>query len=165
MTIPIPHLPEFAHGALLHHTAHSSGSHDCRALYTAADDFKNFSNQLRLAPEEFWKCGMMLSRKGKAKFVSEYTMTFGLRPASNIARRFAEAIVAIWRRLLQEAELPYLKQAMERSEQFAKWVESRGGVASAAAQCSLFIYTGDPIFIILGAERYPSQRTYCTHTH
>ena len=53
-------------------------------LYTAAADFKNFFNQLRLAPEEFWKCGMMLSREGKAKFVSESIMTFGLRPASNI---------------------------------------------------------------------------------
>ena len=30
-------------------------------LYTAADDFKSFFKQLQLAPEEFWKCGMMLS--------------------------------------------------------------------------------------------------------
>ena len=123
-------------------------------LYTAADDFRNFFNQLRLAPEEFWKCGMVLSSDGHAKFVSEYIMTFGLRPASNIAQRFAEAIVAMWRDQMQEAELPYLQQAMDRSADFARWVASRGGIHSAAAQLfAVFIYTDDPIFIILGAER------------
>ena len=128
-------------------------------LYTAADDFRNFFNQLRLAPEDFWKCGMVLSKDDQAKLISEYIymtlyiMTFGLRPASNIAQRLAEAIVAIWRDQMQEAEISYRQQAMERSADFARWVKSRGGVHSAAAQLfAVFIYTDDPIFIVLGAE-------------
>ena len=49
-------------------------------VYTAADDFTNFFNQLqlRLAPEEFWKCGMILSQLGDPRYASEYIMTFGL---------------------------------------------------------------------------------------
>ena len=40
-------------------------------------------------------------------------MTFGLGPASNIAQQFAEAIVAMWRKLMQEAEVPYLWIALQ----------------------------------------------------
>ena len=123
-------------------------------LYTAADDFRNFFNQLKLAPEEFWKCGMVLAKEGQAKFVSEYIMTFGLRPASNIAQRFADAILDIWRRNMQETDTQHLKRHMQQSPQFAAWVESRGGPSSAASQLfASFIYTDDPIFIVLGADR------------
>ena len=123
-------------------------------LYTAADDFRNFVNQLRMAPEEFWKRGMVLSKDGQAKFVSEYIMTVGLRPASNIAQRFAEAVVAIWRGQMQEAAIPYLQQAMERSADFACWVTLCGGIHCAAEQLfAVFIYTDDSMFVVLGAER------------
>ena len=82
-------------------------------VYTAADDFKNFFNQLHLAPEEFWKCGMVLSKLGKPIYAAEYIMPFGLRPASNIAQRlnFADAILGTWKHRMLEAELPFA-QAM-----------------------------------------------------
>jgi len=87
-------------------------------VYTAADDFKNFFNQLRLAPEEFWKCGMILSQLGDPRYAAEYIMTFGLRPASNIAQRFADAIVSIWRRRMLAAELVHTEALMETNADF-----------------------------------------------
>ena len=124
------------------------------AVYTAADDFKNFFNQLRLAPEEFWKCGMIISELGKPVYAAEYIMTFGIRPASNIAQRFADAILAIWKRRMQTLEEPFTIALMKANPIFASWVHSRGGVAAAtAALFAAFIYTDDPIFIIIGAER------------
>ena len=124
------------------------------SVYTAADDFKNFFNQLRLAPEEFWKCGMILSELGDPRYAAEYIMTFGLRPASNIAQRFADAIVSIWRRRMLEAEITHTEALMETDPDFAAWVQSRGGPSAAtAALFAVFIYTDDPIFIIVGALR------------
>ena len=123
-------------------------------VYTAADDFKNFFNQLRLAPAEFWKCGMILSQLGDPKYASEYIMTFGLRPASNIAQRFANAIVSIWRRRMLAAELEHTEALMETNADFAQWVRSRGGPqAATAALFAVFIYTDDPIFLVVGGLR------------
>ena len=111
------------------------------SVYTAADDFKNFFNQLRLAPEEFWKCGMILSELGDPRYAAEYIMTFGLRPASNIAQRFADAIVSIWRRRMLEAEITHTEALMETDPDFAAWVQSRGGSGSySGSLCSVYIY-------------------------
>ena len=81
-------------------------------------------------------------------------MAFGLRPASNIAQRFADVIVSLWRRRMHVAEVGYAKVAMQRRPDFAKWVNDRGGAVAASAYLfAVFIYTDDPIFIIVGADR------------
>jgi site-specific DNA-cytosine methylase len=136
--------------ALFSHVAGLLGE----AVYTAADDFKNFFNQLRLAPEEFWKCGMIISKLGQPMYAAEYIMTFGLRPASNIAQRFADAILSIWKKRMQALEEPFTAALAASNPVFRAWVQSRGGIAAAtAALFAAFIYTDDPIFIIIGAER------------
>jgi hypothetical protein len=73
-------------------------------VFIMADDFKNFFNQLKLAPEEFWKCGMVLADLAGPVYASEYIMTFGLRPVSNIAQRFADAILWIFRKRMIAVE-------------------------------------------------------------
>ena len=118
-------------------------------LFAAADDFKNFFNQLRCSPETFWYCGMMLSQGSEAIFCSEYIMTFGLRPASNIAQRFADAILAIWRDRMAKEEKSALQELADGCTRFAELLKNCPSLALAVG----FIYTDDPIFIVLGHQR------------
>lgn len=116
------------------------------ALFCAADDFRNFFNQLRCSPEEFHKCGMLLTKNGQPVFATEYIMTFGLRPASNIAQRFADAILAIWKKRFAEREAPFVAQLLDK---FPGLAACKAAVASSLA--AAFIYTDDPIFLALSA--------------
>ena len=96
----------------------------------------------------------ILMKLGDPRYAAEYIMTFGLRPASNIAQRFADAIVSIWRRRTLAAETNHTKALMETDLGFAAWVQSQGGPSAAtAALFAVFIYTDDHIFIIVGALR------------
>ena len=57
-------------------------------LLMATDDFASFFNQLRLAPEEMHKTGVMNPpRKGQlsAQFAIDKVLGFGIRTASNVA--------------------------------------------------------------------------------
>ena len=52
------------------------------------------------------------------------------------------------------AELVHTEALMETNADFAQWVHSRGGPSSAtAALFAVFIYTDDPIFLVVGALR------------
>ena len=110
-------------------------------VYTAADDFKNFFNQLRLAPEEFWKCGMILSQLGDPRYAAEYIMTFGLRPASNIAQRFADAIVSIWRRRMLAAELVHTEALMRPMQTLLDGFTHEMGLAQLQLLSSQYSFT------------------------
>jgi hypothetical protein len=127
-------------------------------LFLAADDFKNFFNQLKTAPEQWWKCCMVVSELSKPFFASEYMMTFGVSPASNIAQRFADSILWIFRRRMVVADAPFLEQEAREYPQLRAWLEDRLLLLGCdpALQCQLYaalIYTDDPLFMVLGAAR------------
>ena len=75
-------------------------------VYIMATNFRNFFNQRKLAPEEYWICGMILSDLAGPTSAAEYIMTFGLRPTSGIAQRVAEAILFIFKPTLYQALQP-----------------------------------------------------------
>ena len=53
-----------------------------------------------------------------------------------------------------EAELKHTEALMETNADFAPWVRSQGGPQTAtAALFAVFIYTDDPIFLVVGALR------------
>ena len=52
------------------------------------------------------------------------------------------------------AELEHTEALMKTNADFAQWVRSRGGhQAATAALFAVFIYTDDPIFMVVGALR------------
>ena len=132
-------------------------------LFTAADDFRNFFNQFMLSPEEYWKCGMIISEKAKAVFASEFIMTFGLRPASNIAQRFADAILEIWRKRMDIIEAPHINELRRTVPAFDLWCASQSKPIRLYAA---MIYTDDPVFLVLGPERMArALRVWTTLCH
>jgi hypothetical protein len=61
--------------------------------YILVDDFKIFFNQFRLHPSEWWKSTFLWTNQGSPAWVVEYVLGFGMGPSSNIAQRFADAIM------------------------------------------------------------------------
>ena len=90
-------------------------------VYSAADDYKNFFNQLMLSNEQIPTCGMVLSQDGVPAFAAEYIMTFGLRPASGIAQRFADAIRHIWLSKMDAAEQSHICDLRASNSKFDAW--------------------------------------------
>ena len=104
-------------------------------LLMATDDFASFFNQLRLAPEEMHKTGVMHPpRKGQisAQFAIDKVLGFGIRMASNIAQRFANLIRHIFCREMDKFEEDTIQQLRNASPVFDQWclhrlqVEKRG---------------------------------------
>ena len=102
------------------------------------DDFKDHFNQLAMAPSDWHKLGItFLSRsaaEAKAEgvvdhtqswlggsepltFVSERRLGFGTHGASNIAQRFSDALLDLFREDMDTAEYPFIAAAP------AKWRE------------------------------------------
>ena len=116
-------------------------------VYIMATDFKNFFNQLKLTPQAYWKCNMILANLTGPVYAAEYIMIFGLRPASGTAQRFAEAILFIFNKRLSEAAI-YLTPT---SSAFVEWKASRSSPEQARLHDS-FIYCDDPVIVTVGAR-------------
>ena len=104
-------------------------------LLMATDDFASFFNQLRLAPEEMHKTGVMHPpRKGQlsAQFAIDKVLGFGIRMASNVAQRFANLIRHVFCREMDRLEEDSIQQLRSASTEFDQWcihrlqVERRG---------------------------------------
>ena len=156
-------------------------------LLSFTDDAKDFFNQLRLAPEELHKLGIAFleeagdftDAEGKEAhahrrliFVSERVLGFGCHPASNIAQRFAEAVLFLLREDFDLEEARFLCEGCDPRPSFAHWRQARLGVhprhqfyfdASGRRRLlpgsdqlrlyTAFIYTDDPVFAVVGIPR------------
>ena len=162
-------------------------------IYVFGDDAKDFFNQLAMASSELHKLGIVFlaadgelghvpehapSRDGiQLVFVSEKRLGFGTHGASNIAQRFANALLDMFRDDMDEADAEVRARGVSEAE--ATWLtqrqhvqdttgepchqarrfEEHGERASGARVCpnqrlySCYMWTDDPIFIVVGAER------------
>ena len=127
-------------------------------VFLITDDAANFFNQFALAPEEYWKFVTLLRDEdsGSAKFMAEYCMGFGVRPASNIAQRFANMLVDLVTRRFQKQELQLLQATTEPRLQ--KWFQHRKTLSEGtgfdeAMLWFMLMYTDDPIIAIVGVDR------------
>ena len=125
-------------------------------LVLISDDIKFYFNQLRLHPSEVHKsCFMwfeLIAGEPVPAWVVEYVLGFGMSPSSNIAQRFAHALLWILRRRFdaEEAEL----FAQETDPERRAYLQER--TKMGAEQCALYlaeIFTDDSEFIIVGVER------------
>jgi len=82
-------------------------------IYIFGDDAKDYFNQLAMATSELWKLNVVFLaeaddlegvKAGDLVFISEMRLGFGTHGASNIAQRFSDALLAIFRDGMDEAE-------------------------------------------------------------
>ena len=167
-------------------------------LYVFGDDFKDYFNQLAMAECELHKLGIVFLSEGdvldgntvsahvpqvagdQLVFISERRLGFGTHGASNIAQRFSDAILHLFREDMDRVEVPFFDQPSAGLE---AWMTERRFAARAdlAAECkdgacptrtsseeseeiearwlvqrrlySCYVYTDDPIFLVVGVSR------------
>ena len=113
-------------------------------LLMATDIFASFFNQLRLAPEELWKTGVMhppRSGQNSAQFAIDKVLGFGIRMASNIAQRFANLIRHIGCREMDRMDKEALQLLRCASLEFNKWRCHRLQVERSRLQHQLQVST------------------------
>ena len=165
------------------------------AVFIFGDDFKDYFNQLAMAECELHKLNILflrdddelaeasaasrvpLSDAGQLIFISELRLGFGTHPASNIAQRFSDAILSLFREDMDSAEASHFSDG---SSGMATWLTERRVAAQAVvdAEClvsecspaakaarveqqfllerrlfSCHVYTDDPVWITVGTDR------------
>ena len=168
------------------------------AIYVFGDDVKDYFNQLAMATSELHKLNIVFLAKegelsteemasssapahagGRLLFVSEERLGFGTHGASNIAQRFSNAILDLYRDRMDEAdaiahqhdtsselrryltERQVVQQATEQpchyTQRFqdASATEARTGVRVCPQQrlYSAYMFTDDAIFLVVGRDR------------
>ena len=126
------------------------------AVFVVTDDYKSFFNQLRLSVSEYCKTGAVHPpRPGQegVTFAYDTVLGFGVKMASNIAQRFADLLVIIFRRKLA----PFMQALAARkcavSAEFTQWWEHREQLGdSQAVLFSMFMYCDDPCIMSVGAD-------------
>ena len=148
-------------------------------VYLFGDDAADHFNQLFCSSEEWWLLGVTFvtpselvrmftndfrASPGGIFFISERRLGFGMTPSSNIAQRFSEALLDIFRRRMDAAEDETPATSAELSwrqgrEELAVRLAASGGRPYAEVlreqQRLYFVhcYTDDPAFGVLGVER------------
>ena len=141
-------------------------------VYLFGDDAKDYFNQLAMAPEAWWQLGIVFlspaelesrlytngfaEQPGRLFFISERRLGFGVMPSSNIAQRFSEALLHLFRIEMdrEEAEIA----AKDRRPSYLEWRRRRERVQQrrGGRQQRLYfahMYTDDPIFGVVGVAR------------
>ena len=143
-------------------------------LYVFCDDAADFFSQLSLAPEEWHLMGVIFLRgdedheriehppphgstePGELVFISERRLGFGTHPASNIAQRFSEALLHLFRTDMDKVEDAIMeadpRPSMEQWRRERQEVQARHGGHQARLYAST-IYCDDPIHACVGIER------------
>lgn len=119
-------------------------------IYVFGDDAKDYFNQLTMASSELHKLGIVfLAHEGEASdapphapehsvtrpiFVSEKRLGFGTHGASNIAQRFSNALLDIFRDSMDELEAAH--RASHPSPQLDAWLEGRCSASQGKAATS-----------------------------
>ena len=142
-------------------------------LYIFVDDCADYFSQLAMSPEAWPLLGIAFIRDEEELrsaseiavgdvqlfFVSERRLGFGTHPASNIAQRFSDALVEMFRQDMDAADAPFL--AADQRPSHVAWRQARAKVASRTGTPAfieqrlyfVIIYTDDPLFAVVGVDR------------
>ena len=142
-------------------------------IYVFSDDIATFFSQFCLASSELWKSGIHFinladsSAAGSSPpsvFVSEKRLGFGMHGASNVAQRFSDALLSLFRSDMDAADLSlhtpstpaYQRWLLSRQKACNKIQHDRtqpGEPCHEFRLWSISCYTDDMILIVLGTER------------
>ena len=125
-------------------------------VYILADDYKSFFNQFRTHPSEWWKSLMLWVSDADPGslpvWVVEYVLGFGLTPSSNIAQRFANAMLWILQQRVDADEVLLFER--EQNPVLLSILATRRALGPDQARLwSGFVYTDDSHFLVIGAAR------------
>ena len=158
-------------------------------IYIFNDDAKDYFNQLAIAECDLHKLGIVfldeaaldsVSASAHLIFVSERRLGFGTHGASNIAQRFSDALLNLFRIDMDTADADTLRYGL--SGPMDEWLSAREAVAAATqAECAdrtahtrepvggvqptlpdfclqtrlytAYMFSDDPAFIVVGVER------------
>jgi hypothetical protein len=128
-------------------------------IFAGSEDMKKWFNQFHTRREEHWKTCALFEEDGLPKWYYEAVMTFGLRPASNIAQRGANLIMAILAKEMarsDEVEIPKLREQFPALDQ---WFSSREVLqARLATVKEVFAeYREDPCNAAIPFKAYMAQ--------
>ena len=93
-------------------------------VFVMADDFKSYFNQLRLAPSEYHKTGMIHPprvKAGQTQFASDTVLGFGIKMASNVAQRFGTFRVNCMRHIVNQEKQRWTKDKRATNPAFDDW--------------------------------------------
>lgn len=125
-------------------------------IFCICDDYKSFFNQLRLAPSKYCKTGAVHSpRKGRERvsFAYDTVLGFGIKLASNIAQRFADFLVHIFKRIVAPAVELAASKFCKENKLFAEWWQQRLALGQAqAVRVTMLMYCDDPIILCCGTD-------------
>ena len=136
-------------------------------IYVMGDDAKDYFNQLAMSSSELHKLNIVFLRDQlddhagpSLQFISELRLGFGTHGASNLAQRFSDALLYMFRQDMDRAEAPHLPH---------EWREARSEAQQASkAPCfdldgtevcpehrlyACYMYTDDPILAAVGVDR------------
>jgi site-specific DNA-cytosine methylase len=126
-------------------------------LYMFSDDLKDFFRQFAIHPSELWMLPFLwLGADGEEEFIVEERMGFGLAHASNVAQRFSNAVIQIFKKEFEKVDRPYLEADCRKHPLLRQWLEHRA-MTLGAEQATLFsccFYTDDLLGMVLGADRW-----------
>ncbi|KAL3926769.1 MAG: hypothetical protein SGPRY_003147, partial [Prymnesium sp.] len=167
-------------------------------IYVFGDDAKDYFNQMAMAVSELWKLNFVfLARKGdrspsgeelqppegmsRLLHIAELRLGFGTHGASNIAQRWSDALLELFRDAMDELEEEALRSS--QSSPWKEWILARlsltgedaedchvTGRWANAEEASLtrlarvqvcpqarlyaaLMYTDDPVFVVVGKRR------------
>jgi hypothetical protein len=121
-------------------------------VYVLSHDFKQFFNQLRTHPSEWFKSCFFWQSSGSPAWVTEYVLGFGASPSSNIAQRFSHAILWLLAQRF-DAEETALFAAESSPARLAYMAErARLGIGEFRLW-SGHVFTDDPVWAIVGGPR------------
>lgn len=139
--------------AILRSAADAAGE----PLFVITDDFADFFNQLVLRASELWKIGLLTVPFDKLAivepvFISEQVLGFGLSPASNIAQRWAYAIMAMLGEKMDELEA---RHPPKKGSPLHQWTQQRTKSLGSKEGRLYFthMYTDDPVMVVVGVDR------------
>ena len=151
-----PRVEDFLHDlCVLKHAASQLGED----VFVFTADAKDYFNQLKLAPWCWPHVGLLWTSLGDARSdytcVAEYSLGFGFSCASNIAQRLSYGILGIFRRHFDLEDSPYLDADRRKAP---RYFQSRDAVSALTGHneprlAAAHMYTDDPIFVVVGAER------------
>lgn len=94
-------------------------------IVAAGVDLTKFFNQLMTHPSQWWMTLASYYAHGELHFVTEYVMTFGLFPASNLAQRFINAILHLFCVYLDKADAAVVPYHCQENSDLAAWCRER----------------------------------------
>jgi site-specific DNA-cytosine methylase len=139
------HPPHILHNmAVLRHIGDLVGL----TLCMFSDDLRDFFRQFAIHPSELWMMPFLWASGEEPEFITELRVGFGLAHASNVAQRFANAVIRIFMIEFEKADESYLEEDRRKYPALAEWLKRTGH-----KMYSCCFYTDDLHGMTLGVDR------------